>query len=133
MDISSGLTAQSSAELQDEFMTLLVAQLRNQDPLEPVKQENFISQLAQFSTLESIENLGGSFDQMLQVQELSYGANLVGKTVVYDSELGQQSGVVQSVFADGGSIIVDVDGTLVDLNSLIGVGQSASNEPLAEN
>ena len=128
MNIPTELSAQTSAELRDEFMTLLVAQLRNQDPLEPVKQENFISQLAQFSTLESIEGLGGRFEEMLQVQELSYGANLVGKTVVYDTVEGQQSGVVQSVFSDSGSVIVDVDGTLVDLNHLVGVGQAPPTE-----
>ena len=51
------LAAVSSAELQDQFLTLLVTQLQNQDPIEPVKQENFIAQLAQFSTVEGIEKL----------------------------------------------------------------------------
>ena len=123
MDIGGQLTTQSSAELRDEFMTLLVTQLQNQDPLEPVKQQDFISQLAQFSTLESIENLGGSFDSMLQVQQLSYGANLVGKTVVYESNAGQQSGVVQGVFSENESIVVDVDGELVNIQDLVGVGE----------
>ncbi|MCA9179212.1 MAG: flagellar hook capping protein [Planctomycetales bacterium] len=109
-------------DLRDEFMTLLVAQLRNQDPLQPVQQQDFISQLAQFSTLESIENLGGSFDNLLQLQQLSYGSDLVGKNVVYDSETGQQSGIVNAVFPQGDSILLDVDGTLVNIDNLLGVG-----------
>jgi len=114
---------QSGGALRDEFMTLLVAQLRNQDPLQPVQQQDFLSQLAQFSTLESIDNLGTRFDSMLQLQELSYGADLIGKSVVYDSADGHQSGAVQAAFLDQGEVVLDVDGTLVAARNLIGVAE----------
>lgn len=78
MDIVSSVTAQES---QQQFLQLLVAQVQHQDPLNPVEQEDFISQLAQFSTLEGIENLNAQFSDMLALQQLTNGAQLVGKTV----------------------------------------------------
>jgi flagellar basal-body rod modification protein FlgD len=58
----------SAASSRDEFLQLLVTQIQHQDPLEPVKQEDFLSQLAQFSTLEGIENLNSTLETYLQGQ-----------------------------------------------------------------
>ena len=46
----------TSSQGRDEFLRLLTAQLKHQDPLDPVPQHEFLAQLAQFSTLEGIEN-----------------------------------------------------------------------------
>ena len=62
-------TAVNAQTSRDEFLHLLVTQLRHQDPLEPIKQEDFLSQLAQFSTLEGIETLNSSFEQQLAIQQ----------------------------------------------------------------
>ena len=118
------ISGQSSDALRNEFMTLLVAQLRNQDPLQPVQQQDFLSQLAQFSTLESIENLGTRFDSLLKLQELSYGAELIGKSVVYDTPDGHQSGVVHAAFVDQGEVVLDVDGQIVEAASLLGIANA---------
>ena len=64
----------SATEVRDDFMQLLVTQLRNQDPLEPVAQHEFLGQLAQFSTLEGIEKLNANFEDMLKLQTLAQGA-----------------------------------------------------------
>ena len=56
----------TAASARDEFLNLLVTQLRNQDPLDPVKQEDFLSQLAQFSTLEGVENLNTNLSSQLR-------------------------------------------------------------------
>lgn len=75
-----------SAELgQQQFLKLLVTQLRNQDPLEPVEQTEFISQLAQFSVVEGVESLNLQFGDMLRLQQLTEGAQLVGRTVEFIS------------------------------------------------
>lgn len=60
---------------KDAFLKLLVAQMQYQDPLEPQDNSEYISQLAQFSQLEELQNLAGTF-------ELSQATNLVGKTVI---------------------------------------------------
>lgn len=106
-------TAASSQSVRNEFLTLLVTQLRHQDPLEPVQQQDFLSQLAQFSTLEGIENLNSSLADMLAMQQLTQGAQLVGRAVVFDGPGGLQQGTITSVLLDDDRLSVVVDGSLV--------------------
>jgi flagellar basal-body rod modification protein FlgD len=54
---SSTKTASSAQTSKDQFLQLLVAQLKNQNPLEPVKNENFLAQLATFSSLEQLVSI----------------------------------------------------------------------------
>lgn len=70
---------------KDDFFKLLVAQLKNQDPLKPVDATNFTAQLAQFSSLEKLENINSSMTSLLGQQDLynRLGATqLAGKHVV---------------------------------------------------
>ena len=119
----------ASNTVQDEYLTLLVSQLRNQDPLEPVSQEDFISQVAQFQSLESIERLNASFSTMLQLQsdllnlqEVSLGADLIGKMITYrdanDEGAVNESEVTGFQVADGRLQLV-VEGSVVDVDQLI--------------
>ena len=68
---------------KDAFMELMLAQLKNQNPLEPQDNGDFIAQLAQFSSLEEMQNLSGSVDdvvgQFRSSQALQASA-MVGKT-----------------------------------------------------
>lgn len=69
---------------KDAFLTLFTAQLQNQNPLDPMANEAFVSQLAQFSSLEGIKGMQGSLDNMvsgMRQDQMVAGANLVGKKV----------------------------------------------------
>jgi len=71
------------------FLELMIAQIENQDPLEPAKNEAFIAQLAQFSSVEGIQNLNESMDGL--VENLRSGltldaANLVGRNVLVPTD-----------------------------------------------
>ncbi len=69
---------------QQAFLKLFTTQLQNQNPLDPVKNEAFVAQLAQFSQLEAITKMSTSMDSLvnsLQGQRLSEGAALIGKKV----------------------------------------------------
>ncbi len=72
---------------KDAFLKLLVAQLENQDPLEPMDNGEFVAQLAQFSSLEGIKNLGTSVDgmatNMSSMQNLST-SSLIGRYVLVE-------------------------------------------------
>jgi len=79
---------------KDEFLQLLVAQLRNQDPLEPMEDMQFIAQMAQFSELEQIVNMNESLNNSINVDYVtsqsianSMVTSLLGKTVTADSDL----------------------------------------------
>jgi flagellar basal-body rod modification protein FlgD len=111
----------SSNEVRDEFLQLLVAQLRHQDPLDPVKQEDFLSQLAQFSTLEGVEKLNVSFESLLQLQTLTGGAELIGRTVAYTDEGQDFIETVESVHASGRELFVVFPDREVPINQVTSV------------
>ena len=69
---------------KQDFLTLFTAQLQNQNPLEPVKNEAFVAQLAQFSQLEALTNMQGSLDKFvtsMSGERMLNSAALIGKKV----------------------------------------------------
>jgi len=90
--------AQSKAAASDEnlgrdaFLTLFTAQLQNQDPLSPMTNEAFVSQLAQFSSLESMQSVDSSMQSMtegMKSDRFLHGANLLGTKINVPSEQAQ--------------------------------------------
>jgi flagellar basal-body rod modification protein FlgD len=78
---------------KDEFLNLLVTQLRFQNPLEPLKDTDFIAQLAQFSSLEQLSNINTSLDTSSQLDYIlsqtianTMATTLIGKQVVADGD-----------------------------------------------
>jgi flagellar basal-body rod modification protein FlgD len=74
---------------KDDFLRLLTVQLQHQDPLSPVDNEDFIAQLAQFSSLEQLENINSNLQNgidldliLTQVLNNTAAAGLIGKTVI---------------------------------------------------
>ena len=113
----------TSAVSQDQFLTLLVAQLQNQDPLNPVSDTEFVSQLAQFSTLQSIQTLGSNFSQMLKLQQISQGTDLIGKTVEFTQNGSStvETGTVDRLVVNSGNIFLQIGSAQVSLDNLRGV------------
>lgn len=69
---------------QKDFLTLFTTQLKNQDPLDPVKNEAFVAQLAQFSQLEATTNMSSTltdFVTSMSNNQITTSANLLGKKV----------------------------------------------------
>lgn len=124
--MDSGISSQVATT---EFLTLLTIQLQNQDPIDPVKQEEFIGQLSQFSMLEGVETLNASFESMLRLQEISQGLDLVGKHVDYlDVESGEiATGRIDELFVDQGIVNLMIDGNPISVDLIAGVkaGKSA--------
>lgn len=119
---SSGLATQSLD--RDAFMQLLVTQLQNQDPLEPTKNEEFVAQLASFSSLEQLQGLNDSILAMIALNQgnallaqLTQSSALIGKSVTWiDPATGSsQSGVVDSVKISDGIATLSISGTDVPL------------------
>ncbi|WP_047984878.1 flagellar hook assembly protein FlgD [Ornithinibacillus californiensis] len=71
---------------KDDFMKILMTQLQNQDPSNPMDDREFISQLAQFSSLEQTMNMSKAINELVQSQQLNpiiQYSHLIGKTVSY--------------------------------------------------
>lgn len=93
-------TASTKNELgQEAFLELMVTQLKNQDPLNPMENGEFLSQIAQFGTVSGIDELNSSFDGLSSSISSDQGlqaANLVGRTVVVPAD--------SAVLAAGGTV-----------------------------
>lgn len=66
---------------KDDFLKLLITQLSNQDPTSPMENTEFISQMAQFSSLEQMTNMSASFEKMSAFINSSEAVSTLGKTV----------------------------------------------------
>lgn len=73
--------SQSDNMGQVDFMRLLVAQMRNQNPLEPQSNTEFMAQLAQFESLNQMRTMSQGIQIMQAMQELSSATSMIGKTV----------------------------------------------------
>jgi flagellar basal-body rod modification protein FlgD len=101
---------------RDAFMQLLVAQLRYQDPLNPMDDRDFVVQLAQLNTVEQLQALNDSFTMFMVQQNLLQGTDLLGHTVRGLSTTGEGvEGVVSRVSVLGGMVTLYVDGHHVPL------------------
>jgi flagellar basal-body rod modification protein FlgD len=124
---AAGTQSQSSSMKsvgKDEFMKLLLAQLKNQDPLKPMDGTDFAAQLAQFSSLEQLKNLNTTLEtQSVNQMTLGYSqsVNMIGKQAVANSgntitANGQTSELNYSLAKDAQSVtisIMDKDGKLI--------------------
>lgn len=114
----------SSLDMND-FLRLLAAQFQNQDVMNPTDNTQFIAELAQFSSLQAM-------NQLNQYADRQYAASLVGKTVVvgqYDDsgKYSEQQGTVESAYFSSDGTVVVVGNTAYDLSSVIQVIQDASS------
>lgn len=66
---------------KDAFLQLLLTQLRNQDPMKPMDDQSFITQLAQFNSLEQMQAMQKTLANALSLQKLAQATSLIGHTV----------------------------------------------------
>ncbi len=114
-----GIEVRSTAKAlgKDDFLKLLITQLSSQDPTNPVKDQDFIAQMAQFSSLEQMNNISQGIGKMTNRQSFS----LVGKVVSGpDFVTGENVvGLAGALFFDGeGKSFVRVNGRTVEIDAI---------------
>ena len=132
-----GLTSAATKSLdKSAFMKLLVSQLENQDPLSPVTNEDFVAQLATFSSLEQLEGLNQNVVAMIALNQsnallsqLTQSSALIGKQVTWQDFDDQEthSGTVESVkILDGLAVlrIGDQDVPLASVTEILPQAES---------
>ena len=102
---------------KDDFLKLLITQLSNQDPTSPMEDTQFISQMAQFSSLEQMTNMNESFNKMAAMINSSQATSTLGKTVEVDLGDTTSQGVVEAT-SFGANPQVMVNGMYYDLNKI---------------
>ena len=102
---------------KDDFLKLLITQLSNQDPTNPMENTEFIAQMAQFSSLEQMTNMNESFGRMASMINSSQAATTIGKTVEINAGDTTTRGVVEATTM-GQNPQVLVNGMYYDLNKI---------------
>ena len=110
----------SAGDIRSDYMSLLITQLRHQNPLEPISSEQMASLLTQLSQLEQVERLNSTFGKVLQAEQTNQAAGLIGKQVSFFVE-GQEEpyvGAVESVQLMGEEISLIVDDYVIGLEDI---------------
>ncbi|PUB14666.1 flagellar hook capping FlgD N-terminal domain-containing protein [Paenisporosarcina sp. OV554] len=101
---------------KDAFLQILVTQMKNQNPLEPLKDTEFIGQMTQFSSLEQLTNLNQTMNQLVGVQGMqsfTEHSNLIGKKVFWEYEVNGKlesgEGIVKALSFSKGELIVELE------------------------
>jgi flagellar basal-body rod modification protein FlgD len=90
-------TPSNSAISENSFLQILLTQLRYQDPLQPVNNEQFLAQLAQFSALEIAQEQNTNLKSELTMQDTAQAVSLLGKTVSATSGASTATGTVTAI------------------------------------
>ncbi|MBB6449294.1 flagellar basal-body rod modification protein FlgD [Geomicrobium halophilum] len=88
-------TPENSMLAKDDFLKILIAQLQNQDPLDPMDDREFIAQMAQFSSLEQMTNINNAMERFLSTQErlsLVQFSELIGTPVKWEIQVEASDG-----------------------------------------
>ena len=108
--------AKAGTANKDDFLQLLVAQMKYQDPMEPTENTEWVSQYAQFSQVEELQNMATSMS-------LQRASGLVGQTVIMNVEdakggVTEVQGNVDFVSYEGGNAYLSINGELYAMSDL---------------
>lgn len=114
----------------DDFLNLLVAEMTNQDPMSPMSNTDFVAQMAQFTSLQTMQDL-------TYYSNASFAASLVGKTVTMASvsasgEMQVETGPVQAVNLNGKEFEIRVNGKIFTIKNLMEIAPAGSTGGDAE-
>lgn len=129
---------------KDDFLKILMTQLQNQDPLNPMQDKDFIAQMATFSTLEQITNMGKSIDRFVQAEQqnkmISY-SQFAGKEISWhkiEEKDGTQivmegTGKVASVqFKEDNVMFILEDGTSLEPGNISQINEHSNENHLLQ-
>ena len=103
---------------KEQFLQLLMAELRYQDPLKPLADREFIGQLAQLRTLEQTEQMNQTLSALVRTFTIAQASSFIGRQVEGDAVAGPASGVVSGIVVDGDEVSADVGGQLLPVSKI---------------
>jgi flagellar basal-body rod modification protein FlgD len=113
---------------KNEFLQILMTQLRNQDPMQPMQDKDFIAQMAQFSSLEQMMNMATQMSALRQSAGMASG--LIGKKVGWlettDNGVVDRSGIVDSIVRRAGVTYVKVGAAEINVDELTSIANAST-------
>lgn len=114
---------------KDEFLKLLVAQLKHQDPLNPTSSDEFISTSAQFTVVEKLDELTKQAASSALVTSLATASSLLGREITAVTNHGPITATVERSEISSGQVVLVTDQGAVRLDQVASVGPVTSTEP----
>ncbi|WP_220036958.1 flagellar hook assembly protein FlgD [Paenibacillus sambharensis] len=119
-------STESSTLGKDDFLKILVTQLRNQDPMQPMQDRDFIAQMAQFSSVEQLMNMSKEMTALRQ--NLGTASSLIGKQIEwfeYDSNgtLMTKKGIVESIGVSDGVQYAQSGGSKIPMEFVTSISE----------
>jgi len=134
-DPITGLAMQSNAGKQmlgsDDFMKLLTTQLTSQDPMNPMKDTEFISQMANFTSLEQMRTLSKSFETFTSDQKLASAPSYLGRQVTITDATGDVTGIVEAIKLKDGKPAIVINGKTYETKLITGIATPPPATPIA--
>jgi len=127
-DAAASGGAPSKVLSQDDFLKLLVTQMTSQDPMKPMDNQDMLTQMVQFSTLQGNNSMQTALTQLQSNQSLLQANSLLGRQVSLqvDADTVTQ-GVVSGVDVSTGATQIVVNGVLFDLSQVLAITTPPSN------
>jgi flagellar basal-body rod modification protein FlgD len=141
--IPSSQRAASEDLGQEDFLKLMVEQMRNQNPLEPQDNSEFFSQIAQFQTLDAMNVISDAITTLVEISGLSNASSLIGRSVIAsvpqsaDPDTGfprpdkEVTGVVDRVSFDENGAVLHIGGLTVPASLVTEISDAAEGTPAA--
>ena len=118
-----------TSEDQQLFLELLVAQMRYQDPLNPTDSTQFLTQTAQFTSLEKMQDVADRVGLMLNAQVAFGASSMLGQQVTHLlPDGGTATGTVGGVTFGADGPVLDVAGTAVPIGDVLSLGAATSTD-----
>lgn len=105
----------------DDFMKILTTQLAAQDPMNPMKDTEFISQMANFTSLEQMRTLSKSFESFSADQKMAAAPSFLGRQVSITDASGEITGTVEAIKLKDGKPAVVVNGKTYETKLITGI------------
>jgi flagellar basal-body rod modification protein FlgD len=126
--IASGSRIPSKTLDQIDFLRLLVAQMTQQDPLNPKSDLEMIPQMVSFTELEQSKSMQSDIAQLRVEQQMLHASSLLGRTVeVQDESKARTTGQVTAVHMEEGTPKLVVNGMMFELSQLVSITPTALN------
>ncbi|MBW7453712.1 flagellar hook capping FlgD N-terminal domain-containing protein [Paenibacillus sepulcri] len=118
---------------KDQFLRILLTQLQNQDPMQPLEDKDFIAQMAQFSSVEQLMSMSGELTKLRQ--NLGMASTMIGKEVQWyengeNGELVPKTGIVDSIIVTEGVQYARIGDQDINLDNIVSI--TNAGEPAGE-
>jgi flagellar basal-body rod modification protein FlgD len=121
-DSSTSTFAQVSEKSQEQFMMILLAQLKNQNPLEPLKDNELMAQMTQLNSLHELQAISAKIEQLAGSSSAGYAASLIGKQVkAHLSDGSDVEGIATGMTMKQGLYLINIGEHEVPMSAILQV------------